>query len=109
MCVSAGGGVGRTSKSGGTIGATMSTTYKAILRGDRVEWLGDVPETNGGVTVEITVVNEAGASDVEAKRRAVAEALESLASRNTYAAEAVDPVEWQREIRKDRPLPGREE
>lgn len=33
--------------------------------------------------------------------------LEELARRNTFS-EIVDPIEWQREIRKDRQLPGRE-
>jgi hypothetical protein len=35
------------------------------------------------------------------------EALERLAARNAFA-EIEDPVAWQREIREDRPLPGRE-
>ena len=89
----------------------MSMTHKAILRGDRVEWLGKAPDTNGGggVAVQITVLTQPEAADVDAQRRAVTEALEALAKRGTYASDVVDPVEWQREIRQDRPLPGREE
>jgi hypothetical protein len=37
------------------------------------------------------------------------EALEELARRNTYAKDIEDPVAWQREIRKDRKLPFRED
>ena len=34
-------------------------------------------------------------------------ALQTLAELGTFA-DITDPVEWQRQIRKDRPLPGRE-
>jgi hypothetical protein len=37
----------------------------------------------------------------------MAEALERLAAADALSR-IEDPVEWQREIRKDRPLPGRE-
>jgi hypothetical protein len=37
----------------------------------------------------------------------MAEALENLAALDAFS-EISDPVEWQREIRKDRPLPGRD-
>jgi hypothetical protein len=88
----------------------MSTTYQAILVGDRVQWLGDAPETKGGVRVRITVESPLViVADEERRRRAIRETLESLAARGTYAAEIEDPVAWQREIRKDRPLPGRDE
>ena len=51
----------------------MPHTYKGILRGDRVEWLGDAPATDGGVPVRVTVLTErpAGESDLEARRRRV--------------------------------------
>jgi hypothetical protein len=83
-------------------------TYQAILRGDHVEWIGKAPDTNGGIAVEITVADHP-ASDEAARRRQVRDALESLARRGTYAAEIADPVEWQRTVRADRPLPGRED
>jgi hypothetical protein len=38
----------------------------------------------------------------------IKESLQTLAEMGTFA-EIEDPVEWQRQIRKDRPLPGREE
>jgi hypothetical protein len=37
------------------------------------------------------------------------EALEKLAAGGRIAELIPDPVEWQREERKDRPLPGRDE
>lgn len=44
--------------------------------------------------------------DRERKKRIMKEALENLASMKTFA-DIEDPVEWQREIRQDRALPGR--
>ena len=46
-------------------------------------------------------------SDVVERGRRMVEILEKLAAMNAFS-EISDPVEWQREIRKDRPLPGRE-
>ena len=51
---------------------------------------------------------EALATEPARERGAKAAALlEELARRNTFS-EIVDPVQWQREIRQDRELPGRE-
>jgi hypothetical protein len=44
------------------------------------------------------------ATDSEIKKRV--EALEQLRKLNPFR-EIADPVAWQREVRKDRPLPGR--
>lgn len=85
----------------------MQKTYKAILRGDRVEWLGPAPDTNGGANVEITVVHPEEDS-LDERRRKIHEALEGLVASGAWKLYG-DPVEWQREIRKDRPLPGRED
>jgi len=42
----------------------------------------------------------------EERRQRLRKAFETLAELGTFA-EITDPVEWQRQIRKDRPLPGR--
>ena len=55
----------------------------------------------------MTIVPEDEAA-VEARGRRMTEALEKLAELGTFA-ELKDPVEWQRELRRDRPLPGRDE
>jgi hypothetical protein len=44
----------------------------------------------------------------EERKKRLKESLETLAEMETFA-DIEDPVEWQRQIRKDRPLPGREE
>ncbi|MFL5384878.1 MAG: hypothetical protein ACJ8GN_20355 [Longimicrobiaceae bacterium] len=43
----------------------------------------------------------------EERGRQIADALDKLAAMHAFA-DIDDPVEWQREIRKDRPLPGRD-
>ncbi|MDP2831727.1 MAG: hypothetical protein Q8Q28_00195 [Pseudomonadota bacterium] len=46
--------------------------------------------------------------DEEERGRRLAEALRKLQEAKPFA-EITDPVAWQREIRQDRPLPGRED
>ena len=46
-------------------------------------------------------------AEMERKER-LRQAFATLAKLGTFA-DISDPVEWQRQIRKDRPLPGREE
>lgn len=45
--------------------------------------------------------------DVEERKRRLGEALLQLQLANPFK-DITDPVAWQREIRKDRPLPGRD-
>jgi hypothetical protein len=94
----------------------MSRTYSALLRGDRLEWTGDAPVPLPGdraIPVKVVVKEAAtlesegpvaGGNDPEAWRKAV-DALRRLAERGTFA-EISDVVEWQREVRQDRPLLG---
>ena len=44
----------------------------------------------------------------ERRKNQIKESLEALAEKETFA-DIKDPVESQKQIRKDRPLPGREE
>jgi len=91
----------------------MHTTYKATLRGDTLEWDGDAPAAAHGkqaVAVEVTIVDTEvlgldSAPDPARGKRA-ADALRALAATNPFAD--VDAAAWEREIRTDRPLPGRE-
>ena len=48
------------------------------------------------------------ASAEEKRKERLKKAFETLAELGTFA-DITDPVEWQRQIRKDRPLPGRDE
>ena len=91
-------------------------TYRAVIRHDPVkhhdyiEWISGKPRTTAPLDVEVITwedksdLNQYKAdSDME---KAVT-SLKKLAELGTFS-EIEDPVAWQREIRKDRPLPGRE-
>jgi hypothetical protein len=45
--------------------------------------------------------------EAEFRRQKTVEILEKIAASNIFA-DISDPVEWQRELRQDRPLPGRD-
>ena len=84
----------------------MRRAYKAMLHGDRVEWLDGEPETDGPVQVYITISNLPDLEGTESEGQTVFDALQALADMGAFD-EIEDPVAWQREIRKDRPLPFR--
>jgi len=48
------------------------------------------------------------ASEQEPTGTKLARLMEQIAERGTAFSDIEDPAAWQREIRKDRPLPGRE-
>lgn len=84
----------------------MGDTYKAILRGDQLEWTDVVPtHLTNEQPVEVTILDEPG--QIAIRRKRMAEALENLAAIDAFSGIS-DPSEWQREVRKDRPLPGRD-
>ena len=82
--------------------------YRAVLSGDRLQWKGDAPSITTPVDVEVEIPDQVEQLSPEERRCRREEALAGLASINAFSA-IEDPVEWQREIRKDRPLSGREE
>ncbi|MBI2861556.1 MAG: hypothetical protein HYX89_01925 [Chloroflexi bacterium] len=88
----------------------MLATYKATLKGDRLQWQEDnsrPPSSTQPVQVLVTVLEPALASDVKGRGRRMKEALHRLAVRNTLT-DIGDAAQWERDIRQDRPLPGRE-
>jgi hypothetical protein len=85
----------------------MLRTYKAILHGDHVEWLGQRPEQTQPVPVNITPLEDSRPEPAAERGKLMAEALAALASRGTFAA-ITDPVAWQRELRHERTLATRE-
>ncbi len=84
----------------------VKENYRAVLRGDRLEWQGDGPVLDGGaVAVEVTVLRDAPSrSEQGAKMAAI---LERLAVRGAVTG-IDDPVAWERSLREDRDLPGRD-
>lgn len=90
----------------------QTTTYRAVLKGDRLEWRGEAPPEIGmdrAVPVDITILRDErfSASHATHAGERMAAALEKLAASQSVAG-IEDPVEWQREVRRDRPLPGRD-
>ncbi len=89
----------------------MLETYQGILRDNHIEWVGDAPAVpeSAGVRVHVTLLDRVPPAEDEATRgQRMAAALEQLAARGGIAS-IPDPDAWQREVRQDRPLPGREE
>ena len=90
----------------------MLRTYRATLKGDRVEWSGEEPERalhDRAVPVYITLLEDTElSSDMPSQGQRMADALEKLAAINALA-HIDDPVAWQREQRRERPLPGRQD
>lgn len=84
----------------------MPRTYRAILRGDRIEWIDQPPKYQQPTTVDVTLVEEA-AEMAATRGAAMAEALEALARAGGLSSIS-DPVAWQRDVRQDRSLPQRE-
>jgi hypothetical protein len=88
----------------------MLTTYKAILRGDRLEWSDEVPvvaSSDTPITVHVTILD---ATEVRIQQRLpgqhMADILAQLAAKRVLDG-IDDPVTWERDIRYDRSLPDR--
>jgi hypothetical protein len=115
----------------------MTKTYPAVLRGGQIEWTDGLPPwANSSEPIQIVVSEETSTLPIhehvteEERRRRIAvvkelvgeiryanaeeeerakqrvEALRGLAALGGISS-IPDPVAWQREQRKDRPLPGR--
>lgn len=85
----------------------MRRAYKALLHGDRLEWLDGSPDAEGPIEVEITIASENGNQLPGDEEKSVFDLFQELADMGAFS-EIEDPVAWQREIRKDRPLPFRD-
>ena len=86
----------------------MQATYKATLRGDRIDWEDGVPEQARGraaLPVLVTILNQP-VVETETGGRRMAEALKRLALKGGVRS-ITDPVQWQHEQREDRNVPGR--
>ena len=105
----------------------MLQTFEARLKGNQLEWVDEIPKqtykTHQPISVYVILREEEPTkeSDIlrkpgivtenedERRRRGqqMAKILQKIA--DTGGTNIDDPVAWQREIRRDRPLPGREE
>jgi len=89
----------------------MLRTYEGILEGDRIRWAGDnVPATDRPLRVHVTVLEDNAEEDnaeKEKRGQQMADALSKLAESGAFSG-IEDPSAWQRDIRRDLPLPGRD-
>lgn len=88
----------------------MLETYQGILRDNRIEWSGDVPKhlpPDQAVKVHVTLLGPMGLPASEQGQR-MAAALERLAACQSPPS-IPDPATWEREMREDRLLPGRDD
>lgn len=89
--------------------ASAERTYRAVLDGDRLEWIDAPPAPHGPTEVRVILARSESEAERRERGRRMASALQRVADAGGALAGIADPVEWQREIRQDRPLPGREE
>jgi hypothetical protein len=83
----------------------MTNSYRATLKGNKLEWHSRVPDS-AKETLEVKVV-VLEPEQVEQQGQRMAQALQALADANVL--ENVDAVTWQKEQRQDRALPNRDE
>lgn len=85
----------------------MLEKYRATIHGSTIEWEGEAPKgwsRNRTITVEVTPVEE---ERKHSDGKKAVEILEKIAAIGGVKS-IKDPVKWQREIRRDRKLPGRD-
>lgn len=81
----------------------MFPTYRALLKDNQLEWLDDKPLlTDKTATVYVTLIEEPKTTTSPSQ---ATEILAKIAELNGSIKQIIDPVEWQRETRQDRPLP----
>ncbi len=68
----------------------MVRTYRAVLHGDRVEWLQAPPDTATPLKVQITLLDESTQEAPPPQGEAMSQALETLARLGAFS-EIADP------------------
>ncbi len=89
----------------------MRAAYRAVLRGNRLEWRDEEPEDlspDHAVEVAVTILDtQDSPATAQARGAAMAAALEALAEAGGPRSFG-DAADWERETREERVLPGRE-
>jgi hypothetical protein len=89
----------------------MPNTYKAVLKGNHLEWLEGPPanlDSGQPIAINVSILEEPSSLTQSATQgEKMADALEKLAALNALP-DISDPEAWQREARQDRTLPGRD-
>lgn len=83
----------------------MRESYRAILRGNRLEWEEGSPGiVDRAVAVRVTLLADATQQAQQGARMAAV--LEQLAASRAFE-ELDDPAAWERHLREERELPNR--
>lgn len=86
----------------------MLEKYRATIHGDTIKWNNAVPdEIANDERMEVYITRVADTTNSEPNGKRAAAALQKIADMGGVKS-IPDPDKWLREIRKDRPLPGRE-
>ncbi|MBW4588801.1 hypothetical protein G7B40_022600 [Aetokthonos hydrillicola Thurmond2011] len=88
----------------------MLQTFRATLKGNSLEWKEEVQclsKDDHPVQVLVTILEEEPIAQNKGRGQRMAAVLEKLAQVQAFAG--IDPVDWQRDVRQDRKLPGRNE
>ncbi|MBI4311760.1 MAG: hypothetical protein HY681_08250 [Chloroflexi bacterium] len=81
----------------------MARTYRAVLRGNQLEWLDSPPPQPNALEVRVAII-EGETDELPAGRgQVMAKALAEPAARGAFSSIS-DPVAWQRELRQERNL-----
>jgi hypothetical protein len=89
----------------------MLRTYRALLHGHRLQWLQDRPKdlpADRAIPVQVTILEDSVQPEANQERGRRMAALEAIACAETTPWPQ-DARTWQRQIREDRLLPGRDE
>ncbi|MDJ0535251.1 MAG: hypothetical protein QNJ70_22650 [Xenococcaceae cyanobacterium MO_207.B15] len=88
----------------------MMRTFRAVLKGNWLEWQEEVNhclQSNSSVQVLVTILEEETPLKTKARGQQMAAILDKLAQARAFSG--IEPLVWQREVRQDRQLPGRTE
>ncbi len=89
----------------------QSQKHRAYINGDRIRWEGGVPEpvrtSSVEVPVEVRIPEPVEEERGQTQGEVLAALFEELAELDPFR-DIEDPAAWQRELREERPLPGRE-
>lgn len=88
----------------------MLRSYEVIYENGQISWLNGKPKITRGKAIIVIEEDESEqrTENNEPNGKRLAEIFEELAANNA-AASFGDPMEWQKETRRDRVLPGRED
>lgn len=86
----------------------MQKTFDAILKNNSIQWIDKTPEIDldNSIKIQVTFLEDNLLIKNKSNGQKMANALEKIAHKNTFSN--INPSEWQKEIRQERPLLNRD-